>query len=122
MKSTNSTIDPPRFLDGLRVHHRDDEEQLCSRRVRSDVWCGRLDVAPLDHVLAVQPGEEQLAAEAGVNPNTMQRALTELEREGIVHSQRTAGSFSYDAVSNMGASSFPTWANTPRCRVGINSW
>lgn len=48
MKSTNPTIDPPRFLDGLRVHHRDDEEQLCSRRVRSDVWCGRLDVAPLE--------------------------------------------------------------------------
>lgn len=28
-----------------------------------------------------------------MNPNTMQRALTELEREGIVHSQRTAGRF-----------------------------
>ena len=36
------------------------------------------------------PSVRDLAAEAGVNPNTMQRALTELEREGIVHSQRTA--------------------------------
>ena len=34
-----------------------------------------------------------LAMEAGVNPNTMQRALSELEREGLVYSQRTAGRF-----------------------------
>ena len=34
-----------------------------------------------------------LATEAGVNPNTMQRALQELEREGLVYSQRTAGRF-----------------------------
>lgn len=34
-----------------------------------------------------------LATEAGVNPNTMQRALTELERDGLVYSQRTAGRF-----------------------------
>ncbi len=39
------------------------------------------------------PSVRDLAAEAGVNPNTMQRALTELEREGIVHSQRTVGRF-----------------------------
>ena len=34
-----------------------------------------------------------MATEAGVNPNTMQRALQELEREGLVFSQRTAGRF-----------------------------
>ena len=34
-----------------------------------------------------------LAMEAGVNPNTMQRALQELEREGLVYSQRTSGRF-----------------------------
>ena len=28
-----------------------------------------------------------------MNPNTMQRAMTELEREGLVYSQRTAGRF-----------------------------
>lgn len=39
------------------------------------------------------PSVRDLAAEAGVNPNTMQRALTELEREGLVFSQRTAGRF-----------------------------
>ena len=39
------------------------------------------------------PSVRDLATEAGVNPNTMQRALAELEREGLVYSQRTAGRF-----------------------------
>lgn len=39
------------------------------------------------------PSVRDLATDAGVNPNTMQRALTELEREGLVYSQRTAGRF-----------------------------
>ena len=39
------------------------------------------------------PSVRDLATEAGVNPNTMQRALQELEREGMVFSQRTAGRF-----------------------------
>lgn len=39
------------------------------------------------------PSVRDLAAEAGVNPNTMQRALTELERVGLMFSQRTAGRF-----------------------------
>lgn len=34
-----------------------------------------------------------MAMEAGVNPNTMQRALGELEREGLVYSRRTSGRF-----------------------------
>ena len=39
------------------------------------------------------PSVRELALEAGVNPNTMQRALSELERTGLVCSQRTAGRF-----------------------------
>ena len=39
------------------------------------------------------PSVRELAVEAGVNPNTVQRALAELEREGLVFSQRTAGRF-----------------------------
>ena len=39
------------------------------------------------------PSVRDMATEAGVNPNTMQRALTELERDGLVYSQRTAGRF-----------------------------
>ena len=39
------------------------------------------------------PPVRELALSAGVNPNTMQRAMTELEREGLVFPQRTAGRF-----------------------------
>ena len=39
------------------------------------------------------PPVRELAVEAGVNPNTMQRALGELERRGLVFSQRTSGRF-----------------------------
>lgn len=39
------------------------------------------------------PSVRDLAAEATVNPNTMQKALTELERMGLVYSVRTSGRF-----------------------------
>ena len=39
------------------------------------------------------PSVRDLAQEAGVNPNTMQRALTELERTGVLYSQRTSGRY-----------------------------
>ena len=37
------------------------------------------------------PSVRDLATEAGVNPNTMQRALAELETDGLAESNRTAG-------------------------------
>ena len=37
-----------------------------------------------------------LAADAMVNPNTMQKELAELEREGFVYSKRTSGRFVTD--------------------------
>ncbi len=49
------------------------------------------------------PGVRELAAEAGVNPNTMQRALAELENQGLVHSQRTAGRFVTDDAGKIAA-------------------
>lgn len=39
------------------------------------------------------PSVRELALEASVNPNTMQKALSELERSGLVHSQRTSGRY-----------------------------
>ena len=39
------------------------------------------------------PTVRELASEAGVNPNTIQRALSDLEREGFVYSKRTTGRF-----------------------------
>ena len=35
------------------------------------------------------PSVRELAVEAGVNPNTVQRALADLERDGLVFSQRS---------------------------------
>jgi DNA-binding transcriptional regulator YhcF (GntR family) len=45
-----------------------------------------------------QPGDKlpsvrDLAGIAAVNPNTMQKALSELERTGLVYSHRTSGRF-----------------------------
>lgn len=39
------------------------------------------------------PSVRELALEAAVNPNTMQKALSELERSGLLYSQRTSGRF-----------------------------
>lgn len=46
----------------------------------------------------LKPGDKvgsvrDLAAEFGVNPNTMQRALAELERENLLFTERTTGRF-----------------------------
>ena len=37
------------------------------------------------------PSVRELAAEAGINPNTVQRAFSELEREGLIYTQRATG-------------------------------
>lgn len=37
------------------------------------------------------PSVRELAAEASVNPNTMQKALAELERNALIITQRTSG-------------------------------
>lgn len=47
---------------------------------------------------SISPGEKlpsvrDIALEAGVNPNTVQRALADLERSGLVFSLRTSGRF-----------------------------
>ncbi|WP_026885506.1 GntR family transcriptional regulator [Clostridium beijerinckii] len=39
------------------------------------------------------PSVRDMAGDAAVNPNTMQKALTELERTGLVFTQRTSGRF-----------------------------
>lgn len=49
------------------------------------------------------PSVRELAAEASVNPNTMQRALAELEQSGLIYSQRTAGRFVTEDPDMIGA-------------------
>lgn len=39
------------------------------------------------------PGVRELASQYGVNPNTAQRTMAELERKGLVYSERTAGRY-----------------------------
>ncbi len=39
------------------------------------------------------PSVRDLASDATVNPNTMQKALTELERTGLIYTNRTSGRF-----------------------------
>ena len=56
-------------------------------RIQTDIVSGKY-----------KPGEKlpsvrELALDAAVNPNTMQKALSELERIGLVYSQRTSGRF-----------------------------
>ena len=47
------------------------------------------------------PSVRDLAMEASVNPNTMQKALTELERSGLVYTQRTSGRFITEDTTKM---------------------
>ena len=56
-------------------------------RVREAIAAGELK--PGDKIASVR----DLAADFVVNPNTMQRALTELEREGLLLSERTQGRY-----------------------------
>lgn len=39
------------------------------------------------------PAVRDLALEYGVNPNTVQKAFTELERDGLLQSRRTSGRY-----------------------------
>lgn len=57
------------------------------QKVREAIASGEL--APGARVASVR----ELAGVFAVNPNTMQRALNELEREGLLVSERTSGRF-----------------------------
>ena len=70
-----------RFTDGLPIYSQIID--VMTMRIASNAY---------------EPGEKlpsvrDLAMDAGVNPNTMQRALSELERRGLVYSERTSGRF-----------------------------
>lgn len=56
-------------------------------QIQQKIICGEY---PLGSRL---PSVRDMAAEAAVNPNTMQKALAELERTGLLYSQRTSGRF-----------------------------
>lgn len=47
------------------------------------------------------PSVREMAAQASVNPNTMQRALSQLESDGLLYSQRTSGRFVTEDVQKI---------------------
>jgi len=57
-------------------------EQLCLRIAKGMF-------APHEKILSVR----EIAVAAGVNPNTVQRSLEELERRGVLYSVRSSGWF-----------------------------
>ena len=69
------------FKDGIPIYTQIIDEM--TMRIASSAY------APGDKL----PSVRDLALDAGVNPNTMQRALAELERRGLVNAQRTSGRF-----------------------------
>ena len=69
------------FKDGIPIY------QQIIQRMQYEIASGRY--VPGEKLPAVR----ELALEAGVNPNTMQRALSEMEREGLLYTERTSGRF-----------------------------
>ncbi|MCI8851873.1 MAG: GntR family transcriptional regulator [Lachnospiraceae bacterium] len=47
------------------------------------------------------PSVRDLAMDAAVNPNTMQKALMELERGGLIYTQRTSGRYISEDTQKM---------------------
>ncbi|MFR2562465.1 MAG: GntR family transcriptional regulator [Anaeromassilibacillus sp.] len=47
------------------------------------------------------PSVRDLAADAAVNPNTMQRALSQLETDGLLYTQRTSGRYVTEDVDKI---------------------
>ena len=58
-----------------------------ANRIRLDIVNGKY--LPDEQI----PSVRQLAYEAAVNPNTMQKALSHLEEEGLLHTHGTVGRF-----------------------------
>lgn len=69
------------FKDGIPIYSQIIEK--IKARIVSEVY------APGSKL----PSVRELAVDVGVNPNTMQKALAELERSGLVYSMRTSGRF-----------------------------
>ncbi len=64
-----------------------------SRRIVTDEWRAGEKI----------PGVRELALQLGVNPNTVQRALVDMERDGLCRSERTTGRFVTEDIRRINA-------------------
>ena len=65
------------------------------------------------------PAVRELAAQAGVNPNTMQRAMAQLEQDGLAVGSRTAGrTVTVDGAGPGGGKAVPGRPGGPGLRPG----
>lgn len=70
-----------KFDDNIPIYLQIIDE--CKRRIITDEYEPGMKVPPV----------RELAVEFGVNPNTVQRAMQELERDGLFISERTNGRY-----------------------------
>ena len=80
-----------RFRSGVSVTAQ------ITERIRTDIFRGAYPKG------SPFPTVRQLATEAAVNPNTMQKALLMLEREGLLVTRGTAGRWVTDSAEQLEA-------------------
>lgn len=84
--SSNTMIERKIILDYIFDNERPIYIQLVER-LRKEIVSGKLKAGER------LPSVRELALTTRVNPNTMQKALVELENEGLVYTERTNGKF-----------------------------
>ncbi|MBR2188073.1 MAG: GntR family transcriptional regulator [Eubacterium sp.] len=84
-------------LDNTRSIYLQIVEEI-ERRIMKGIYAPGSRLAPV----------REFANEAGVNPNTMQKAFAELERSGLVFSVRTSGRFVTEDVERIRKMKFDT--------------
>ena len=84
--ASNTTIERKIILDYIFDNERPIYIQLVER-LRKEIVSGKLKAGER------LPSVRELALTTRVNPNTMQKALVELENEGLVYTERTNGKF-----------------------------
>ena len=84
--ASNTMIERKIILDYIFDNERPIYIQLVEM-LRKEIVSGKLKTGER------LPSVRELALTARVNPNTMQKALVELENEGLVYTERTNGKF-----------------------------
>ena len=84
--ASNTMIETKIILDYIFDNERPIYIQLVER-LRKEIVSGKLKAGER------LPSVRELALTTRVNPNTMQKALVELENEGLVYTERTNGKF-----------------------------